>query len=88
MLGYAFAVVRAASRRVRTRVEQAGAFVVALGPEREWFRYHHLFRDLLSLELRRTAPDELGVLHLAAAEWHAERGDPIEAIRHAQEAGA
>ena len=67
-------------------LEEAGAFVVALGPEREWFRYHHLFRDLLSLELRRTAPDELGALHLAAAEWHAERGDPIEAIRHAQAA--
>ena len=70
--------------RILSELEEAGAFVVALGPEHEWFRYHHLFRDLLALELRRTAPDELGMLHRAAAEWHAERGDPIEAIRHAQ----
>jgi LuxR family transcriptional regulator, maltose regulon positive regulatory protein len=74
------------SAGILSGLEEAGAFVVALGPEREWFRYHHLFRDLLSLELRRTAADELGVLHLAAAEWHAERGDPIEAILHAQAA--
>ncbi len=74
------------SAQILSELEEAGAFVVALGPEREWFRYHHLFRDLLSLELRRTAPDELAVLHRAAAEWHAERGDPIEAIRHAQTA--
>jgi LuxR family maltose regulon positive regulatory protein len=71
---------------ILSELEEAGAFVVALGPEREWFRYHHLFRDLLLLELRRTAPDELAALHGAAAEWHAERGDPIEAIRHAQAA--
>jgi LuxR family maltose regulon positive regulatory protein len=69
-----------------SELEEAGAFVVALGPGHEWFRYHRLFKDLLSLELRRTAPDEIGVLHRAAAEWHAERGDPIEAIRHAQAA--
>jgi LuxR family maltose regulon positive regulatory protein len=74
------------SAQILSDLEEAGAFVVALGPEREWFRYHRLFRDLLSLELRRTAPDELGVLHRAAAEWHVERGDPIEAIRHAQAA--
>jgi len=53
---------------------------------RSWFRYHHLFSDLLQLELRRTAPDELPRLHTAAAEWFAEHGDPIEAIRHAQAA--
>jgi LuxR family maltose regulon positive regulatory protein len=70
--------------QILSELEEAGAFVAALGPDREWFRYHHLFRDLLLLELRRTAPGELGELHRAAAEWHAERGDPIEAIRHAQ----
>lgn len=74
------------SAQILSDLEEAGAFVVALGPDRVWFRYHHLFRDLLSLELRRTAPDEPAALHRAAAEWHAERGDPIEAIRHAQAA--
>jgi len=67
-------------------LEDAGAFVVAVDPERTWFRYHHLFGDLLALELRRTAPQELPGLHTIAAEWWAEHGYPVEAIRHAQAA--
>jgi LuxR family transcriptional regulator, maltose regulon positive regulatory protein len=56
------------------------------GPERSWFRYHRLFADLLALELRRTAPQELPGLHAIAAEWLAEHGSPVQAIRHAQAA--
>ena len=74
------------SERILAELEEAGAFVVALDPERSWFRYHHLFADLLALELRRTADDELPRLHIAAAEWFAEEGHPAEAIRHAQAA--
>jgi LuxR family transcriptional regulator, maltose regulon positive regulatory protein len=73
--------------RILAELEQAGAFVVAVDPERTWFRYHRLFADLLALELRRTAPDELPRLHTAAAEWFAEHGHPVDAIRHAQAAG-
>jgi len=65
-------------------LEDAGAFVVAVDPERSWFRYHHLFEDLLALELRRIAPQEVPGLHTIAAEWWAEHGYPVEAIRHAQ----
>ena len=60
--------------------------MVSLDAERSWFRYHHLFADLLALELRRTAPEELPGLHTIAAEWLAEHGYPVEAIRHAQAA--
>ena len=60
--------------------------MVAVDPERTWFRYHHLFGDLLALELRRTAPQEVPGLHTIAAEWWAEHGYPVEAIRHAQAA--
>ncbi len=67
-------------------LEDAGAFVVAVDPERTWFRYHHLFGDLLALELRRTAPQEVPGLHTTAAQWWAEHGHPVEAIRHAQAA--
>ncbi|MGH2926659.1 MAG: AAA family ATPase [Solirubrobacteraceae bacterium] len=67
-------------------LEDAGAFVVAVDLERTWFRYHHLFGDLLALELRRTAPQEVPGLHTIAAEWWAEHGYPVEAIRHAQAA--
>jgi LuxR family maltose regulon positive regulatory protein len=72
------------SERVLSELEEAGVFVVALDPERRWFRYHRLFGDLLALELRRTAPQELSGLHTAAAEWFSEHGHPIEAIRHVQ----
>jgi LuxR family maltose regulon positive regulatory protein len=57
-----------------------------MDPERTWFRYHHLFGDLLALELRRTAPEELPGLHTAAVAWFAEHEHPVEAIRHAQAA--
>jgi LuxR family transcriptional regulator, maltose regulon positive regulatory protein len=74
------------SERILWALEDAGAFVVALDAERSWFRYHHLFADLLALELRRTAPQELPALHTIAAEWLAEHGDPVEAVRHARAA--
>jgi LuxR family maltose regulon positive regulatory protein len=74
------------SERILGELEDAGAFVVALDAERSWFRYHRLFADLLALELRRTAPQELLGLHSIAAGWLAEHGHPVEAIRHAQAA--
>jgi LuxR family maltose regulon positive regulatory protein len=55
-------------------LEAANAFVVALDAGRSWFRYHHLFADLLQLELRRTEPDQVVGLHLAAAGWLAGHG--------------
>ena len=64
------------SERILMELEDAGAFVVAVDPERSWFRYHHLFVDLLALELRRTAPQEVPGLHTIAAEWWAEHGYP------------
>jgi LuxR family transcriptional regulator, maltose regulon positive regulatory protein len=72
--------------RVLHELEEANAFVVALDAQRSWFRYHTLFADLLQLELRRTEPAELPVLHEAAAGWFAEHGYMVQAIRHAQEA--
>ena len=73
--------------RMLQELEDANAFVVSLDAARSWFRYHHLFADLLQLELRRTAPGEVTALHEAAARWCAEHSFPVEAIRHAQAAG-
>jgi LuxR family maltose regulon positive regulatory protein len=70
--------------RVLQDLEAANAFVVALDTARSWFRYHHLFADLLQLELRRTEPDQVAVLHRAAAGWFVGQGYPVEAVRHAQ----
>jgi LuxR family maltose regulon positive regulatory protein len=72
--------------RVLQDLEAANAFVVALDPGRSWFRYHHLFADLLQLELRRAEPDQVAGLHRAAAGWLAGHGYPVEAVRHAQAA--
>jgi LuxR family maltose regulon positive regulatory protein len=74
------------SERSLQELEEANAFVMSLDARRSWFRYHRLFADLLQLELRRTAPDEIPTLHGAAAEWCADHGHPIDAIRHAQAA--
>lgn len=72
--------------RILHDLEQANAFVVSLDAGRTWFRYQHLFADLLGLELRRTEPREIAALHGAAARWFAEHGYPVEAVRHAQAA--
>jgi len=72
--------------RVLQDLEAANAFVVALDAGRSWFRYHHLFADLLRLELRRTEPDQVAGLHRAAAGWFAGHGYPVQAVWHAQAA--
>jgi LuxR family maltose regulon positive regulatory protein len=72
--------------RILQELEETNAFVVALDAARSWFRYHHLFADLLQRELRRTAPGEVTALHRAATSWFAGHGHPVEAVRHAQAA--
>ena len=78
---------RPGSERILLSLEDANAFVVSLDPERTWFRYHHLFGDLLRLELRRTLPEQVPTLHRRAAEWFAQHGQVADAIRHTQAAG-
>ena len=75
------------SERILLELEDANAFVVSLDPGRTWFRYHHLFADLLRLELRRTMPEHMPALHRRAAGWFAQHGQVVEAIRHTQAAG-
>jgi LuxR family maltose regulon positive regulatory protein len=65
-------------------LEDSNAFVVALDVARSRFRYHQLFADLLRLELRRAAAGEIPALHRRAAQWYADHGYPMEAVRHAQ----
>jgi LuxR family transcriptional regulator, maltose regulon positive regulatory protein len=78
---------RPGSERILLELEGANAFVEALDPERTWFRYHHLFGDLLRLELRRTLPAQVPELHRRAARWFIRQGRVAEAIRHTQAAG-
>ena len=78
---------RPGSERILLELEDANAFVESLDPERTWFRYHHLFADLLRLELRRTLPGDVPGLHQRAAGWFILQGQVVEAIRHTQAAG-
>ena len=78
---------RPGSERILLELEDANAFVVSLDPERTWFRYHHLFADLLRLELRRTLPGDVPGLHRRAAGWFTLQGQVVEAVRHTQAAG-
>jgi LuxR family transcriptional regulator, maltose regulon positive regulatory protein len=75
------------SEQILLDLEDANAFVESLDPGRTWFRYHHLFADLLRLELRRTLPADIPGLHRRAAGWFLQHGRVAEAIRHTQAAG-
>ncbi|HSK90107.1 MAG TPA: LuxR C-terminal-related transcriptional regulator [Euzebyales bacterium] len=67
-------------------LERDNGFVVPLGSDRIWYRYQHLFAEVLGYELRREAPAEIGPLHMRAAAWYADHEFPVEAARHALEA--
>jgi LuxR family transcriptional regulator, maltose regulon positive regulatory protein len=78
---------RPGSEQILLDLEDANAFVVSLDAGRRWFRYHHLFADLLRLELRRARPEEVPALHRRAAGWFTLQGQVAEAIGHTQAAG-
>ena len=68
-------------------MERAGLFLVPLDEVRGWWRYHHLFADLLRARLREEQPGRVGQLHRNAAAWCEEHGLADDAIRHAVAAG-
>ena len=69
------------------QMEARNLLVIPLDRHREWYRYHHLLRDLLRAELRRREPDLIQDLHFRAAAWFEANGMPGAAIDHAQAAG-
>ena len=68
------------------RLARSNLFVVPLDDHGEWYRYHHLFSELLVYELKGTSPDLLPILHARASAWFDEMGHFDSAIRHAVEA--
>lgn len=62
-------------------------FLIPLDDRHTWYRYHHLFRELLQVELERLEPDLVPVLHRRAAVWYRAAGDVTAAMRHALAAG-
>lgn len=68
-------------------LERANLFLVPLDYERQWYRYHHLFADLLRIRLKQAQPALVPLLHLRAAGWMENHGLIAEAVRHAFAAG-
>ena len=64
-------------------LERGNLFVVPLDDKRLWYRYHHLFADVLQAHLLEEQPDQLPALHRRASEWYEENGWRSDAIRHA-----
>jgi LuxR family maltose regulon positive regulatory protein len=75
------------SSAVLASLEEGNLLLVPLDRQRRWYRYHHLFQELLLAELARREPDLVPQLHARAASWCEANGLPETAIDHAQAAG-
>jgi LuxR family maltose regulon positive regulatory protein len=78
---------RSDSQEMLERIERDGLFLIPLDEVRGWWRYHHLFADLLRARMRGRQPDRAAALHRLAMAWHEEHGLADDAIRHALAAG-
>jgi len=79
---------RSDGQEMLERIERAGLFLIPLDDVRGWWRYHHLFADLLRVRLAAVSgPAVVHELHSAAARWHDQHGLADDAIRHAVAAG-
>ena len=65
------------------RLLNANLFLISLDDEQQWFRYHHLFADLLRDRLVAQQKDQMAELHRCASRWYGQQGMASEAIRHA-----
>ena len=75
------------SAQMLEQLERQNLFVVALDHQRRWFRYHHLFREMLQAELERREPELPSTLNRRAAAWCEANGQPEVAIEYLTAAG-
>ena len=68
-------------------LDRANLFLVPLDDRRCWYRYHHLFADVLHTHLTDENPGGVAALHRRASQWYEQNGEPSQAIRHALAAG-
>lgn len=71
------------SKTMLDALDRANLFLVPLDDRRRWYRYHHLFADVLRARLLDEQADHVPDLHRRASEWFEQNGEPTEAIRHA-----
>ncbi|MGB7981159.1 MAG: LuxR C-terminal-related transcriptional regulator [Candidatus Nanopelagicales bacterium] len=73
--------------RVLEELDRANVFVIALDGQRTWYRYHHLFGDVLRARLLAEHLEQVPALHRAASHWYAAHGLLSDAVGHALAAG-
>ncbi len=83
----AYHLVPANAQEMLDYLERANLFLVPLDDERRWYRYHHLFADMLRATLRRRHPELIPELHRLAAGWYADQNLTTEAVEHALASG-
>ncbi len=71
------------SQQMLEELERTNLFVIALDDQRQWYRYHHLFLDVLHRLLQQTSAEDLPRLHRRAAVWYHQHNLMIEAVNHA-----
>ena len=69
-------------------LERGNFLIVPLDDQRHWYRYHHLFADVLSAHLRAEHPDQIAMLHERASMWYEQNDLPADAVRHALLSGS
>jgi LuxR family maltose regulon positive regulatory protein len=75
------------ARAMLDRIERSNYFLIPLDPSHDWYRYHHLFGELLRHELERGRPGSVAELHRRAGRWFLEAGLVSDAIGHLTAAG-
>jgi LuxR family maltose regulon positive regulatory protein len=75
------------SQQVLESLERANVFVIRLDDQRQWYRYHQLFADLLRKRLHQTQAEQVPSLHRRASRWLEQHGMVAEAVDHAFQAG-
>src|SRR5215472_8562523 len=71
------------SQAILEALERANLFVVPLDDERRWYRYHHLFAEVLCSRLQQREPTLMPTLHRRASAWYEQNKLPVEAVQHA-----
>ena len=71
------------AKAVLDELDRSNLFVVPLDDRRTWYRYHHLFGDVVRARLLDERPERVPELHRRASDWYADNGEPYEAIVHA-----
>jgi len=71
------------SQQTLELLERSNLFIIPLDNSRQWYRYHHLFADVLRARLMVEQPDQVPALHLRASEWFEQKGSTPDALHHA-----